>query len=96
MARVETTTPVHEIERALFAIFRGSQGTKLHRQASRAAGVELDRAGFEAYAARRGAATATAEPPARERLRRRVRGLLGADRAAAITSPDWLAARGGS
>ena len=48
MARVETTTPVHEIERALFAIFRGSQSTKLHRQASRAAGVELDRAGFGA------------------------------------------------
>ena len=48
MSQVETTTPVHEIERALFAIFRGSQGTKLHRQASRAAGVELDRAGFGA------------------------------------------------
>jgi DNA-binding MarR family transcriptional regulator len=51
VARVETTTPVHEIERALFAIFRGSQGTKLHRQASRAAGVELDRAGFGALVA---------------------------------------------
>ena len=48
MSQVETTTPVHDIERALFAIFRGSQGTKLHRQASRAAGVELDRAGFGA------------------------------------------------
>ena len=59
-------------------------------------GVELDRAGFESYAARRGAAAATAEPPARERLRRRVRSLLGADRAATVTSPDWLEARGGS
>ena len=32
-------------------IFRGSQGTRLHRLASRAAGVELDRAGFGALVA---------------------------------------------
>ena len=67
-----------------------------HRALRAERGVELDRAGFESYAARRGAATATAEPPARERLRRRVRGLLGVDRATEITPPDWLAARGGS
>jgi DNA-binding MarR family transcriptional regulator len=51
MARGATTTPVHDIERALFRIFRGSQGTRLHRLASRAAGVELDRAGFGALVA---------------------------------------------
>jgi glycosyltransferase involved in cell wall biosynthesis len=67
-----------------------------HRALRAERGDVLDRPGFESFAARRGAATATAEPPARERLRRRVRGLLGVDRATEITPPDWLAARGGS